>query len=226
MASSGPRQASASPPVAPSPLDQRVIEHRFVVVLARDDNDFVPDARIDDPLAVHLSSEAFLVDAGKRVTRAVHTPAPVAPSDDRDELACLLVIVSRDKLGQRLLRGSTTQEGHDVLSVAPPLVLPSRFAKSDVNGAFGARRADEDAVARVALARIWPLIRLSRPLPHEPPILWEICGPPAGRSGHLVRGVIGADGLDDRVVEACLRELEQEWAEFPIRNMLQGDRER
>jgi hypothetical protein len=37
-------------PDAPSALDQRVVEHRLVVVLAGDHDDLVPDARMDDPL--------------------------------------------------------------------------------------------------------------------------------------------------------------------------------
>jgi hypothetical protein len=83
------------PPVAPPALDQRVVEHRSLVVLACDYDDLVPDARKDDPLAVHLSSKAFLVDAGKGVAGAVHTPAPIAPTDDRDEFACLRVVRQR-----------------------------------------------------------------------------------------------------------------------------------
>jgi hypothetical protein len=37
--------------------DLKTREHRFVVVLARDHHDLVPDFRIDDPLAVQLSSK-------------------------------------------------------------------------------------------------------------------------------------------------------------------------
>jgi hypothetical protein len=37
----------------------------------RDYDNLVPDAWIDDPVAVHLSSEPFLVDPWKRVTGAV-----------------------------------------------------------------------------------------------------------------------------------------------------------
>src|SRR4029453_12170181 len=122
-----------------------MVEHRFVVVLARNEGDLVPDARIDDPLAVHLSSKAFLVDPRKCVAGAVHTPPPVAPSDDCDQLACLLLVVSSDVLRQRSLGGSTAEEGDDVLSVAPPLVLADRLTKTDVNRAFCARRADQDA---------------------------------------------------------------------------------
>ena len=59
----------------------------------------VSDARIDDPLAVQLSPKAFRVDPGKGVAGAVHTPPAVAPTDDCDEVACPLVVVSCDELG-------------------------------------------------------------------------------------------------------------------------------
>src|SRR4026208_2482610 len=149
--------------VAPPALAPGVGERRCVVVLACDHNDLVPDARIDDPVAVHLSSEALLVDVGKSVTCAVHTPASVAPTDDRHNLACLLVVVSRDKLRQRLVRRSAAQKGNYVRTVAPPLVLANRLAESEVNGAFRTRRTDEDAVARVVLARSGPSVRLALP---------------------------------------------------------------
>ncbi len=54
-------------PVAPSALNQRVVEHRLVVVLAGDDDDLVPDARVDHPLVVRLGSKAFGVDGWKAV---------------------------------------------------------------------------------------------------------------------------------------------------------------
>jgi hypothetical protein len=50
--------------LTPPALDQRVVEHRGVVVLARDRDDLVPNPRIVDALAVHLRSEALLVDRG------------------------------------------------------------------------------------------------------------------------------------------------------------------
>jgi hypothetical protein len=50
--------------VASSTLDQRVIEHRSVVVLAGDHYHLVPGARIDDPLVVDLGLKAFGVDRG------------------------------------------------------------------------------------------------------------------------------------------------------------------
>jgi hypothetical protein len=37
-----------------------VIEDRLVVVLARDDDDLVPDARVDDSLVVDLGSAGLL----------------------------------------------------------------------------------------------------------------------------------------------------------------------
>src|SRR5215208_3261545 len=159
-------------------LDQRVIEDRFVVVLARDHHKLVPDAWIDDPLAVDLSSEMFLVNPRKRVAGSIHTPSPVAPTDDRDELTCLLVVVGCHELGQRLLRGSTAQESDDVFPVSPPLLLPNGLAEPDMHSAFGARRAHEDAVARVVIALLRPLIRLALPLPYDTPILRKIRGLP------------------------------------------------
>jgi hypothetical protein len=56
--------------VWPPALDQRVVEHCLVVVLARDHDDLVPDFQLDDPLAVQLSSKAFLVERG------IASPAP------------------------------------------------------------------------------------------------------------------------------------------------------
>src|SRR5690348_17965791 len=50
-------------PIAPPALDQRVVEHRRLVVLAYHHDSLVPHARKDHSLAVHLSSKAFLVDA-------------------------------------------------------------------------------------------------------------------------------------------------------------------
>ena len=43
---------------------------------------------------------------GKLVAGAVHTTASVAPADDGDELAGLLVVIGCDELGERLLRGA------------------------------------------------------------------------------------------------------------------------
>src|ERR1044072_4549377 len=182
-----------------------MVQNRFVVVFARDGDGLVPDAGIDDPLAVELSPKPFSIDARKRVAGAVHPPASVAPTDHRDELASLLVVVSRDEFGKRLMRGSAAEKGHDVLSVATPLVSTSRFSESDVNGAFGTSRADENAVARVALAQSGPLVRLPLPLLHEPPIVWEIARPPERSRGCPSSGAILADWLYDRVVKAFLR---------------------
>jgi len=203
-----------------------VVENCCIGVLARDYDELVPDARIDDPLAVQLSPEAFSVDARKWVAGAVHAPAAVAPADHRDELACLLVVVGRDELGQRLVRGPAAQEGDDVLSVAPPPVSASRFAETDVNRAFATRRAGEDAVARVVLALIGPLIRLTFALPYEAPIVGEISRAPGGGSGGPGRGATGIDGLDDRIAEARLCQVNQKRAELLVRNALQSDRER
>ncbi len=96
-----------------------------------------------------------------------------------------------------------------------------------MNGAFGAGRADEHAVARVALALLRPLIRLALPLPHEPPILGEIRRSirPAGAAA-LPDAPSASTGLIDRIVEARLRKLNQKWAELPIRNVLEGHGER
>src|SRR5688572_5695225 len=202
-----------------------MVEHRFVVVLARDHYNLVPDASIDDPLAVHLSSEAILVDAGENVAGPVHAPPPVAPANDCDQLVRLVVVVGCDELGQRLLWGSAAQEGDDVLPVASPLVLANRLAKSDVDGAFGTRRAHEHAVAGVAIALFGPLIRLALPLPHEPPAFCEIHALPTRGKRPVAGCSVDIDGLDDRTVEPRMRELGQKWAELPIRNALQGDRE-
>src|SRR4029450_137520 len=213
-------------PVAPPALDQRVVEHRFVVVFSRYYDDLVPHARIDDSFAVHLRPKAFPVDPGKPVGDAVHTPTPVAPTDDCDKLASLLVVISCDVLRQRTLGGSTAEEGDNVLSVAPPLVLADRLTKSDVNRAFGARRTDEEAVSRVALARPGPLIRLALPLPHDPPILREICLGPGSMRGALARRAIGINEFDRRIVKARLCKLDQKRAELLIRNALEGHGER
>jgi hypothetical protein len=70
-------------PVAPSALDQRVVEDGLVVVLASDHDELVSDARIDDPLAVDLRAKAFGVDRGKGITGAIHAPSSVAAADDR-----------------------------------------------------------------------------------------------------------------------------------------------
>ena len=114
---------SALGPVVPSALDQRVVEHRVVVVLVGDHDELVPDARVDDAFVVDLGSEAFGVDRGEGVTGAIHPPPAVAATDDGDELACVLVVVGGDELDERLLWRSATEEGDDVLSVASPLFL-------------------------------------------------------------------------------------------------------
>src|ERR1044072_6196118 len=143
-----------------------MVQNRFVVVFARDGDGLVPDAGIDDPLAVELSPKPFSIDARKRVAGAVHPPASVAPTDHRDELASLLEVVSRDEFGKRLMRGSAGEEGDDVLSVATPVVSRSPFSVAVVNDPFGTPGAAENAVARVALAQSGPLVRLPLPLLH------------------------------------------------------------
>ena len=81
-----------------------------------------------------------------------------------------------------------------------------------MNSAFGARRTDQHAVARVVLALFRPLILLALALPHEPPILGEIRTRPVCRSDPFASCAIGFNSLDDRIVEAGLRELNQKWA--------------
>src|SRR5205814_6810152 len=75
--------------VAPSALDQSVVEDRLVVILPGDHDDLVPHAPIDDPFVVELRAKALGVDGGKRVAGAIHAPTAVAAADDCDELVCL-----------------------------------------------------------------------------------------------------------------------------------------
>lgn len=71
-----PRSAISLRPVAPSALEQRVVEDRLVVVLASDRDELVPG----------------------------HTcAASVAAADGCDEFACLLAVAGCDELHQRLL---------------------------------------------------------------------------------------------------------------------------
>ena len=72
-------------PIAPPALDQRVVEHRVVVVLAGDGDDLVPGARMDDSLVVDLGPEALGVDRGQRVAYPVQAASSVAAADDRHE---------------------------------------------------------------------------------------------------------------------------------------------
>lgn len=65
--------------IAPSALDQRVVEHRGVVVLARDDDDLVPGARMHDPLVVDLGPEALRVNRRQRVADPVPAALPSLP---------------------------------------------------------------------------------------------------------------------------------------------------
>ena len=108
--------------------------------------------RVDHSLVVELGSKAFGVDGWEGVD-AIHASPSVAATDDCDELAGLLVAVGRDELDQRLLGDPPLRKGDDVLSVASPLVLAHGLAESDLDGAFGARRANEHAVGLVDRAR-------------------------------------------------------------------------
>src|SRR5215212_3924172 len=65
-------------PIAPPALDQRVIEHRVVVVLAGDDDDLAPGAQMSDPLVVDLGPEPLGVDRGQLVADPVHAASPGA----------------------------------------------------------------------------------------------------------------------------------------------------
>jgi len=77
-----------------------VVEHRLVVVLAGDHDELVPGAGVDDSFVVDLDLRVFGVDGWKGVTDAVHMSPSVAATSDRNELACLLVVVGRDELDQ------------------------------------------------------------------------------------------------------------------------------
>src|SRR5579884_3336418 len=114
-----------------------------------------------DAFVVGLGSKVFCVYRGEGVAGAVHPSSAVAATDHRDELVGLLVIVGRDELDQRLLRGSSAEEGDDVFPVASPLVLADRLAESDLNCALGTCRPDEHAVTRVAIATARPAVGLS-----------------------------------------------------------------
>jgi hypothetical protein len=85
-----------------------VVEDRFVVVLAGDDDDLVPGTRVDDTFVVDLGSKVFGVDGWKGVTDSIHASPAVAAADDCDEFARLLVVISCDELDQWLLGGSRT----------------------------------------------------------------------------------------------------------------------
>ena len=110
-------------PVAPSTLDEGVVQDRLVVVLPSDHDDLVPGSRVHDSLAVDLGSKALGVDGGERVTRAVHAPPPVAASDYGDELAGLPVVVGCDELDQRLLGDPALRKATTYFRSRPHLFL-------------------------------------------------------------------------------------------------------
>ncbi len=74
-----------------------------------------------------------------------------APSsaDDRDELASLLVIVNRGELDERLCGAPPLRNATTYPVAPPPLRGPSR--QPDLDCAFGARRAHEHPIPRVAM---------------------------------------------------------------------------
>src|SRR6478735_3805875 len=217
---SGARERRVSPfglrPIAPSALDQRVVEDRPVVVLVSYDDDLVPGARIHDPLVVDLRSKTIRVWRRQGITGVIHAPPAIAAANDRDEFPALLVVVGRGELDQWVLGRSAAQERDDVLSVASPPVLADRLAKSDVDRALPARRPHVHAVGRVAIAPVRPSVRLAVALLDQAPFLGEV---------GVVRADAGAQRLDDRAVEARPRELGQQRAQVAIRNVLHGDGE-
>jgi hypothetical protein len=99
-----------------------VVEDGLVVVFAGDHDELVPDAGKYDPLVVELDAEVFGIDRGERVAGAVHATAAIAAADDRDELVRLVVVVSGEELGQRLLRGSAAEKRDDLFAVTAPAV--------------------------------------------------------------------------------------------------------
>ncbi len=94
-----------------------------------------------------------------------------------------------------------------------------------MDGTLGACRPDEDAVARVPVALLRPLVRLAVPLPHELPDQCEIRARPERSHGRAFRASVGSDRLDDGIAKPSRGEPDQERAELAIRNVLQGDRE-
>jgi hypothetical protein len=67
------------------------------------------------------------------------------------------------------------------------------------------------------------LVRLALPLSYEAPVIREIGLPPSSRSGRLARSSARANRLDERILEARVREMREQRPELAIRNMLQGD---
>jgi len=108
--------------VAPPALAQRVVEDRLVVVFAGDHDDLVPDARMDDSFVVDLGSKAFGVDGREGVTGAVHAPAPVAATDDCDEVAVASTWVREEKLETALPNPPKVTSGKVVVHKTRELV--------------------------------------------------------------------------------------------------------
>ena len=153
----------------------------------------------------------------------MYAPSAVAATDDRDDFACLFVVVGGDELDERLVWRSAAEEGDDVLAVSPPLLLACGLAEPDVHDAFGACRAHEHAVARVAFAGLRPLVRLALPLANEGPVIREIGLPHSSRRGRLARSSPCTNRLDERILEARVREVREKRPELAIRNVLQSD---
>jgi hypothetical protein len=67
------------------------------------------------------------------------------------------------------------------------------------------------------------LVRLALPLSYEAPVIREIGLPPSSRSGRFARSSPRANRLDERILEASVREMREKRPELAIRNVLQGD---
>jgi hypothetical protein len=65
----------------------------------------------------------------------VYAPSAVAATDDRDDFACLFVVVGGDELDERLVWRSAAEEGDDVTCGRGPRALANRLAKADLNRA-------------------------------------------------------------------------------------------
>ena len=80
-------------------------------------------------------------------------------------------------------------------------------AEPDVHDALGTCRAHEHPVARVAISTVRPLVRLAVPLLNEAPVIREIDLPPSSRRGCLARADPRSNRLDERILEAGVREV-------------------
>jgi hypothetical protein len=67
------------------------------------------------------------------------------------------------------------------------------------------------------------LVRLALPLSYEAPVIREIGLPHSSRSGRLARSSPRPNRLDERILEARIREMREQRPELAIRNMLQSD---